>query len=152
MGLDGTAIPVRTHVYTALKSGDLSLDEIEELVLQLALHAGWPTADHLRQVALENWTQIEAEGGLRTPRVGPEQRLRSGGSAARGMISGGAKGDRVELEDKVVVITGSGSGIGEACARRFAAEGAKVVVTDIDAAGVARGHRARSDRSAWQPT
>ena len=37
-----------------------------------------------------------------------------------------------------MVITGSGSGIGEACARRFAAEGAKVVVTDVDPVGVER--------------
>lgn len=44
----------------------------------------------------------------------------------------------MKLKDKVVVITGSGSGIGEGCARRFAEEGAKVVVTDIDAAGVDR--------------
>jgi NAD(P)-dependent dehydrogenase (short-subunit alcohol dehydrogenase family) len=42
------------------------------------------------------------------------------------------------LRDKVVVITGSGGGIGEACALRFSAEGAKVVVTDRDAAGVER--------------
>jgi NAD(P)-dependent dehydrogenase (short-subunit alcohol dehydrogenase family) len=44
----------------------------------------------------------------------------------------------VELRDKVVVVTGSGNGIGEAFARRFTAEGAKVVVTDIEAAAVDR--------------
>ncbi|MEX5708602.1 SDR family oxidoreductase [Parafrankia sp. FMc6] len=44
----------------------------------------------------------------------------------------------MRLKGKVVVITGSGGGIGEACAHRFTAEGAKVVVTDIEAAGVAR--------------
>ncbi|UGT42875.1 3-oxoacyl-ACP reductase [Nocardia yamanashiensis] len=37
------------------------------------------------------------------------------------------------LQDRVAVITGGGSGIGLATARRFAAEGAKVVVADIDA-------------------
>lgn len=39
----------------------------------------------------------------------------------------------MQLRDKVVVVTGSGNGIGEAFARRFTAEGAKVVVTDIEA-------------------
>ena len=36
------------------------------------------------------------------------------------------------LENKVTVITGAASGIGRATARRFAAEGASVVVADFD--------------------
>lgn len=38
------------------------------------------------------------------------------------------------LQDRVAVVTGGGSGIGLATVRRFAAEGAKVVVADIDVA------------------
>jgi NAD(P)-dependent dehydrogenase (short-subunit alcohol dehydrogenase family) len=42
------------------------------------------------------------------------------------------------LQDRVVVVTGGGSGIGLASARRMAAEGARVVVGDVDeAAGAA---------------
>lgn len=38
----------------------------------------------------------------------------------------------MKLNDKVAVITGAGAGIGKAIALRFAAEGAKVAVTDIN--------------------
>jgi NAD(P)-dependent dehydrogenase (short-subunit alcohol dehydrogenase family) len=41
-----------------------------------------------------------------------------------------------DFADAVTVITGAGSGIGEACALSFAKRGARVVVTDIDAARV----------------
>jgi NAD(P)-dependent dehydrogenase (short-subunit alcohol dehydrogenase family) len=42
----------------------------------------------------------------------------------------------VELQDKVVVVTGGASGIGAALCRRFATEGARaVVVADLDADG-----------------
>jgi NAD(P)-dependent dehydrogenase (short-subunit alcohol dehydrogenase family) len=44
----------------------------------------------------------------------------------------------MQLDGKVVVVTGSGNGIGEAFARRFTAEGAKVVVTDIEVDAVER--------------
>jgi NAD(P)-dependent dehydrogenase (short-subunit alcohol dehydrogenase family) len=36
------------------------------------------------------------------------------------------------LTDRVFLVTGGGSGIGEACARRYAAEGARVAIADID--------------------
>ena len=41
------------------------------------------------------------------------------------------------MQDKVAVITGAASGIGAACARRFSAEGACVVVSDLSEAACA---------------
>jgi NAD(P)-dependent dehydrogenase (short-subunit alcohol dehydrogenase family) len=41
------------------------------------------------------------------------------------------------LDGRVCIVTGAGSGIGEATARLFCAEGAVVILTDIDAAAVA---------------
>lgn len=37
------------------------------------------------------------------------------------------------LEDRIAIVTGGGQGIGEATARRFAAEGAAIVIADLNA-------------------
>ncbi|MBM4186787.1 MAG: SDR family NAD(P)-dependent oxidoreductase [Gemmatimonadetes bacterium] len=44
----------------------------------------------------------------------------------------------MNLDGRVAVVTGGGNGIGAAICRRFAAAGARVVVTDIDLAGAER--------------
>lgn len=41
----------------------------------------------------------------------------------------------MKLKDRIVVVTGSGSGIGRSCALEFAREGANVIVADINFAG-----------------
>ena len=43
----------------------------------------------------------------------------------------------MELEGKVALVTGAAAGLGEAAARRLAAAGATVIVTDIDEGGAA---------------
>ncbi len=44
----------------------------------------------------------------------------------------------MELKDKVAIVTGGASGIGEALCRRFARDGARVVVVDLDGDGAER--------------
>ncbi len=43
----------------------------------------------------------------------------------------------MKLADRVAIVTGAAQGIGAACARAFCAEGAKVIVADINEVGVA---------------
>lgn len=59
------------------------------------------------------------------------------------------------LQDKTAVVTGSASGIGEATAKRLAAEGASVVIADVDVAGgqrVAQQIRAAGGEAAFLRT
>jgi 4-carboxymuconolactone decarboxylase len=52
-GASGMGYPVRTHVEAALKSGDISLEELEEFVLHFAVYAGWPKASLVNQMVVE---------------------------------------------------------------------------------------------------
>lgn len=47
-------------------------------------------------------------------------------------------GETMRLKGKVAIITGAASGFGEGMARRFAEEGARIVVADINAKGAER--------------
>ncbi len=67
VGVDDAVLPIRSHVYSALKSGDLSVDEMQELVLHFAAYSGWPKGSFLDQVVRESWERVEAEGGITPP-------------------------------------------------------------------------------------
>jgi len=58
--------------------------------------------------------------------------------------------DSRDFDGKVAIVTGGGSGIGEACARELAARGAKVVIADFNLPAAERvaGALAGSDRKA----
>lgn len=75
VGLDDTEIPIRSHVYAALKSGDITLEEMYELVLHFAVHSGWPKASFLNQVTSDSWARIVEEGGVRPPTPAPPRGL-----------------------------------------------------------------------------
>src|SRR5437763_9648113 len=61
----------------------------------------------------------------------------------------------MRLTEKVAIITGGGSGIGEVTARLFASEGAAVMLADINgpaAAAVAESINAEGGRATWAET
>ena len=53
------------------------------------------------------------------------------------------------LQDKVAIITGGAGGIGIAAANKFVAEGAKVLLVDLDQAVLADAARELGHAAAW---
>jgi 4-carboxymuconolactone decarboxylase len=61
VGLDDTVVPVRSHVYSAMKSGDIAFNEMREMVLQFAAYAGWPKASFVQQAVDEEHARVTRE-------------------------------------------------------------------------------------------
>lgn len=56
-------LPVQSHIYSALKSGDITLEEMHEFTLQFAVYSGWPKAAALDHLIAETWQRVQDEGG-----------------------------------------------------------------------------------------
>jgi len=52
-------------VYAALNSGDLSIVEMRETVLQFAVYSGWPKASRFNIVVDHNVLYVQTEGTVR---------------------------------------------------------------------------------------
>lgn len=61
VAIQDAPIPILSHVYAALKSRDISFDEMDELALHFAAYYGWPKASHLSQVIGEQKQRVSAE-------------------------------------------------------------------------------------------
>lgn len=63
--VDGAAMDA--HVYAALASGDLTIEQMNEFVLHFAVYCGWPRASQLEMTVRTQWQSIHDERGEPTP-------------------------------------------------------------------------------------
>jgi 4-carboxymuconolactone decarboxylase len=54
-------VPIQQHVYAALASGDLTREEMQEVVLHFAYYAGWPRASALEAAYYQAIARLDAE-------------------------------------------------------------------------------------------
>lgn len=63
VGAAGAIIPIETHVYAALKSGDITYPEFDEFVLHFGTQAGWPKASVMQMYGMMAIVKIAQENG-----------------------------------------------------------------------------------------
>ncbi len=56
-----SSIPIRSHIHAAMASGNASFEEMQEFVLQYAIHGGWPKASVIQAAVFEMGKRV-AEG------------------------------------------------------------------------------------------
>jgi 4-carboxymuconolactone decarboxylase len=54
-------VPIEQHVYAALASGDLTREEMQEVVLHFAYYAGWPRASALEVAYYRAVARLDVE-------------------------------------------------------------------------------------------
>jgi 4-carboxymuconolactone decarboxylase len=59
VGNSSSSTPIRSHVWSAMASGNASREEMFEFVLQYAIHAGWPRASVMQSAVLEQAARVE---------------------------------------------------------------------------------------------
>ncbi len=59
VGNSSSSMPIRSHVWSAMASGNASREEMFEFVLQYAIHAGWPRASVMQGAIMEQAIRVE---------------------------------------------------------------------------------------------
>jgi len=73
VGVAGAPVPMETHTYAALNSGDVTNDEIDEFLLFFGTQTGWPRGSAMNQWILTAMAKIAEERGeeMQLPRYVP---------------------------------------------------------------------------------
>src|SRR5579863_1430298 len=53
-------VPINSHIYSAMASGNATVDEMQEFVLQYAIHGGWPRASVIQAAVFAQGKKIAA--------------------------------------------------------------------------------------------
>lgn len=67
LGADDAAVPIESHVFAALNSGDVTPDELDEFVLHFATQLGWPKGSVLSMHGAIAARKIADERGREQP-------------------------------------------------------------------------------------
>jgi 4-carboxymuconolactone decarboxylase len=59
VGFSGATTPIRSHVWSAMASGNATREEMFEFVLQYAVHAGWPRGSVMQGAVMEQAGKVE---------------------------------------------------------------------------------------------
>ncbi|MEX5632455.1 carboxymuconolactone decarboxylase family protein [Parafrankia sp. FMc2] len=59
--------PIEDHIYAALGSGDLTIEQLNEITLHFAVYCGWPKASQLEGIVRRQWARLHTERGEEAP-------------------------------------------------------------------------------------